>query len=512
MSEASVNEVSAGRCGGAWAWLAAVVMAVGVAGEGARAGGTELRLEAVDGCLGVGETRVTVDVMLRDAEQPVVGGQFFLEYDAARLTFVGAEPGGGPFIAEIFEAVDQGSGRIVYGVGVLEGVGTQVDSVLARLTFEVMPGVCAEAGLVRFGAGALPTRLTNASGASIEPGLVDLGVVSRDTTAPVVGVPVAVVVRADAGTCGAVLVVAPPVASDGCDGTVVATATRSDGLPLGAPYPVGTTTLTWTVSDGCGNSTTVAQGVEVLPLNTVVATVEMEGLVGAGPHVRCVEFQLTRVGGGAPVVARVEAVFGGGGMAVVEFAVPCGEYACIAARDPRHTLMRRDEDDFGVEGREYRAGFTRGAATRVEEAGFDALPQGNLDGDAWVDVIDFCLFIERYGMTVGVGSGCGVAMTAAHPDLSGDGVVDEADFWPLWKSYLAGAERDCAGRVPSRLLMGIGPLWTNRLWNPRGGPVKLLRVADLASFGVEGFKKADLNGDQVIDFRDLLAFAGGARP
>ena len=221
---------------------------------------------------------------------------------------------------------------------------------------------------------------------------------------------------------------------------------------------------------------------------------------------------MTRVGGGAPVVVSAEAAFGVGGMAVIEFAVPCGEYACIAARDPRHTLMRRDEDDFGVEGSEYRARFTRGGATRVEEAGFDALPQGNLDGDAWVDVIDFCLFIERYGMTVGVGPGCGVAMTAAHPDLSGDGVVNEVDFWPLWKSYLAGAERDCAGRVPSRLLLGFGPVWTNRALSPKGGPVKRLEVGDLEAFGLGAFKKADLTGDLVIDFRDLLAFAGGARP
>jgi len=46
----------------------------------------------------------------------------------------------------------------------------------------------------------------------------------------------------------------PPTATDNCDGDVPVTCTRSDGQGLGAPYPVGTTTITCVATDDCGNS------------------------------------------------------------------------------------------------------------------------------------------------------------------------------------------------------------------------------------------------------------------
>jgi len=45
-----------------------------------------------------------------------------------------------------------------------------------------------------------------------------------------------------------------PSASDNCDGVLPVTCTRSDGQPLSAAYPVGTTTVTCTATDDCGNT------------------------------------------------------------------------------------------------------------------------------------------------------------------------------------------------------------------------------------------------------------------
>ncbi|MCC2670780.1 MAG: cell surface glycoprotein (s-layer protein) related protein [Armatimonadetes bacterium] len=46
----------------------------------------------------------------------------------------------------------------------------------------------------------------------------------------------------------------PGRAVDKCDGTIIATGTRSDGQALTAPYPLGITNITWTATDSSGNS------------------------------------------------------------------------------------------------------------------------------------------------------------------------------------------------------------------------------------------------------------------
>ncbi len=61
-------------------------------------------------------------------------------------------------------------------------------------------------------------------------------------------------VNSDAGTCGAVVAVSA-TATDNC-GVGAPTGMRSDALALTAPYPVGTTTITWTVTDIHGNAAT----------------------------------------------------------------------------------------------------------------------------------------------------------------------------------------------------------------------------------------------------------------
>lgn len=58
---------------------------------------------------------------------------------------------------------------------------------------------------------------------------------------------------ADAGECGALVTIAPAIATDNC-GVGATTGTRNDGSALNALYPVGTTTITWTVSDIHGNA------------------------------------------------------------------------------------------------------------------------------------------------------------------------------------------------------------------------------------------------------------------
>src|SRR6185295_8953848 len=46
-------------------------------------------------------------------------------------------------------------------------------------------------------------------------------------------------------------------------GSPAVSAARSDAQPLASPYPLGTTTITWTATDAAGNSATDAQTVTV---------------------------------------------------------------------------------------------------------------------------------------------------------------------------------------------------------------------------------------------------------
>ena len=80
-----------------------------------------------------------------------------------------------------------------------------------------------------------------------------------DNVDPTITAPAAVTVNVDAGTCAAALTnvtLGTPIISDNC------TATASNNAP--ASFPLGTTTVTWTVTDGSGNTATAAQVVTVV--------------------------------------------------------------------------------------------------------------------------------------------------------------------------------------------------------------------------------------------------------
>jgi hypothetical protein len=73
----------------------------------------------------------------------------------------------------------------------------------------------------------------------------------NDAENPVITAPSNISVNNDAGVCGAVVTFTDPVGTDNCSG---ATTTLTAGLPSGSTFPVGTTTQTFTVTDGAGNT------------------------------------------------------------------------------------------------------------------------------------------------------------------------------------------------------------------------------------------------------------------
>jgi uncharacterized repeat protein (TIGR01451 family) len=84
----------------------------------------------------------------------------------------------------------------------------------------------------------------------------------NDTTAPVITCPGDITRSNDSGVCSASINPGTATATDNCD-TPTVSGTRSDNQPLNSPYPVGTTTITWTATDTSGNHSSCTQTITV---------------------------------------------------------------------------------------------------------------------------------------------------------------------------------------------------------------------------------------------------------
>ncbi len=93
----------------------------------------------------------------------------------------------------------------------------------------------------------------------------------NDTTAPTITCPANITRPNDPGTCSATVDPGTATATDNC-GTATVMGSRSDGAALNAPYPKGTTTITWTATDGSGNTASCTQTVTVNDTENPVIT------------------------------------------------------------------------------------------------------------------------------------------------------------------------------------------------------------------------------------------------
>jgi hypothetical protein len=82
-------------------------------------------------------------------------------------------------------------------------------------------------------------------------------------------------VNEEPGTCAAHVNPGTPTASDNC-GSPTVSGSRSDGKPLSDPYPLGTTTITWTATDSSGNQSSCTQTITVI--DNVPPTITFDSL------------------------------------------------------------------------------------------------------------------------------------------------------------------------------------------------------------------------------------------
>jgi len=252
--------------------------------------------------------------------------------------------------------------------------------------------------------------------------------------------------------------------------------------PTGTVFPVGTTTVTVTATDECGNWVESFFDVFVELETEMVVDIALDGAVN-DPTTRCITFELWDCGvGGPPTIVEDEVDFSGTdpGVATHTLLVPCGNYTCVTARDTLHTL-RRTATSLTVSGTQY-------------VATFDPLIGGNLNDDEWVDILDFGVFNWQYGE---VGGDTDCLDVYPHADIDGDSFVDSDDFSFIQINFLATHDPDCCG-TPAPLDGSM--------------PVLSISVADLIARGMGELAAGDLNNDGWLDQGDVVAFMQGARP
>ena len=93
----------------------------------------------------------------------------------------------------------------------------------------------------------------------------------NDTENPVITCPANITVGNDPGLCSATVNPGSATATDNCPGVTVS-GTRGDGQPLNAPYPVGTTTITWKATDAAARMATCPQTIMVNDVEPPVIT------------------------------------------------------------------------------------------------------------------------------------------------------------------------------------------------------------------------------------------------
>lgn len=114
------------------------------------------------------------------------------------------------------------------------------------------------------GLGSHTVHIEASDGSSNNNGATkDVTFTVNDTTAPAINCPANITTSNDAGQCFATVNPGTATATDNCDTTPTITGTRSDSQSLNAPYPKGTTTITWRATDDAGNYSECQQTITV---------------------------------------------------------------------------------------------------------------------------------------------------------------------------------------------------------------------------------------------------------
>lgn len=447
----------------------------------------------VPGCYASLET-FDVEVEMGMSDVPIVGAQFFLEYDSSTLYFVGIEPGNSAdplseFALEFNETVDPVSGTIDYVVGTNFGTTTRGPDTVAVITFQAL-AECE--GYVRYrpyGPNGAPNRLTAEGGEEVRVNLVDMTPAKINGTPPVLtSCPGDVMTGPDPGISTAVVSWVMPQATDSCEvGSVPVTCDP----PSGSAFDPGTTMVTCTAANSCEIEDWCTFAVTVEPA-VLTTNVELSSVV-PGPFDRCITFDLWDCDG--PPEARHATIqhtmtFTNGLASGANMVIPGGAWECITARDELHALRSTAADFSTTDGRSYTATFVGD-----RETGGHWLLGGNLNDDDFIDILDFGVLFPFHMSQATPDTPCGT--NGPDGNINGDNQVNLLDLVIFVGNSLQACEPNCCG--------GGGA-------SAASGPISTISIRELRRMGLEHLAAADLNQDGVLDMDDAIMLMNGDIP
>lgn len=315
-----------------------------------------------------------------------------------------------------------------------------------------------------------------------------------DTTPPVLsGCPGDITVNADAGGCDAVVTWTDPTATDNCDpapGVVCSP-------PSGSTFPQGTTAVTCTATDSCGNASTCGFNVIVNDVNDVSLEIELADV--HIPVTRCIYFVTDSCGSTADASLSFTDHDGDDSnmngiddategdtddpstpvrfVGTVE--IPCGDWTFLCAKDEQHTLYDTTT-------------LTDTGTTYVADS-LLSLEGGDTDNDSDVDINDVTWLLFQFGSLAASGGFPWDGTRDA--DFSNNGAVGSEDYTFLTANWLTFTTCACTGPPP---VGGGGSVL------PLARPTKVTVLASELPASVAA--KADLTGDGVVDYQDVEAF------
>jgi hypothetical protein len=410
---------------------------------------------------------VNVDATLSGVLSPIVSGQIYISWNPANMTLNSITAGDAPFNELPLNTINQAAGTalLVTSIPLGQPPASVISKVVARMHFTVLGGTCDGSGtdVQFFPDGTLPTEFTDGFGSKLVPALVASSGFKVDDTSPVFSnVPEAVSVNADAGE-GAFARVAliAPTATDAC-GAVTQTSSRSDGAGMDAMYAVGTTTVTWSSTDLCGNSSTATTSVTVNNSNTGDFAVSYTNSGSyAASSARLLTLNIHGANGYTLKASQpVTLVNGAATISLTDLAVDT--YDCVAIEEKGRSLRRVATVIDGGQ-------IWNSTATLVA---------GDLINDEVVDVLDWGAYI--------VGN--------PNADLDGNGMINVNDGNIIIGNFGQQGETGCG---------------TSFMSPPE--PLSGISVAELVDRGLTDLVSADLNNDGWLDMEDVRLASNGGR-
>jgi hypothetical protein len=264
------------------------------------------------------------------------------------------------------------------------------------------------------------------------------------------------------------------------------------------------------VTGDCGVETSNTVTLTIVTSTTLSATIELDG-VDAGPFTRCITLDLySGPTCSTPAYSSEQPItFTGGVGSIVLTDVPCGSYTGVAVRDRLHTLRR-----VATSPPEFDTTNPNNFVATFTSATGKALRGGNVNDDAYIDILDFGGYIGRSGQSPGASTTC--STPPIHPDFSGNGSIGTEDFTFIQSNFLVARDPDPCGNPlaaePPVVDITIADLVARGEWEAARGDLNLdgrLNAADITFAAEHGLPacRADFNhigGSSVQDIFDFV--------